>query len=302
MRRRPASGSQQVLLKVPEPNRRIALSRRRLAHHGNMVSSMAPARRRMVLAVVVIVAATVCAVVSIVALEQSRSGRSVSQDFPGPVILVPGYGGSTTGLDALAEVLRRRGKTVQVFGLPGDGTGDLVAQAQSLARTANALRDKAHAGSVDVVGYSAGGVVARLWVRDHGGGSVVRRVITLGSPQHGTDLAGVAGSLLPSACPTACRQLEPGSALLAVLNGGDETPAGPTFVSIWTTHDEVVLPPDSASLAGALNVTVQSVCPGDAVGHGGLPTDPVVQAMVLAELGPGPPVRLGPADCRGLSS
>ena len=54
-------------------------------------------------------------------------------------------------------------------------------------------------------------------------------------------------------------------------------------------------PPDSARLDGALNVTVQSVCADARVGHGELPR--FAAPMVLAELAPGDPVELGPADC-----
>jgi triacylglycerol lipase len=126
---------------------------------------------------------------------------------------------------------------------------------------------------------------------------VVRRVVAIGGPQHGTDVATAAGALLPSACPVACQQLQPDSALLDGLNRGDETPRGPAFVSIWTTQDEVVLPPASARLDGALNMTVQSVCPADAVGHGGLPTDDVVQAMVRRALGVAAPARVGGLPC-----
>jgi triacylglycerol esterase/lipase EstA (alpha/beta hydrolase family) len=131
--------------------------------------------------------------------------------------------------------------------------------------------------------------VTRLYVRDHGGAAVVRRVVTLGSPHHGTDLAGAAGALVPDACPTACRQLVPGSSLLRALNEGDETPPGPTYVSIWTTADSVVVPADSARLTGALDFTVQQVCPASRVTHGELPADAQVQAMVVAALGAGAP-------------
>ncbi|HKF32803.1 MAG TPA: hypothetical protein VKB37_10595, partial [Jatrophihabitantaceae bacterium] len=177
--------------------------------------------------------------------------------------------------------------------------GDLGAQARTLGTAARAAL--AGASSVDVVGYSAGGVVARLWVRDYGGATFARRIVTLGSPQHGTQLAAL-GALIPSVCPTACRQLTPDSALLAGLNAGDETPAGPTFVSIWSTDDDVVLPPDSARLAGALNIAVQSVCADAHVQHSDLPTNGIVESMVALELGAGPPVPLAPADCQRLSS
>jgi hypothetical protein len=98
-----------------------------------------------------------------------------------------------------------------------------------------------------------------------------------------------------------CAQLATNSALLARLNTGDETPDGPTWVSIWTTQDQTVTPPDSARLAGALNLPVQSVCAQAQVSHGDLPRAPLVQQMVLAELRAGPPVPLGAADCARLS-
>ncbi len=242
-----------------------------------------------------VVAAAVA--ITVVAVVGGDDAKPVSQQTPGPVVLVPGYGGSTTSVSALAAFLREHGKDATVFDLPGDGRGDLDAQARSLGNTVDTILARTKATSVDVIGYSAGGVVARLWVRSHGGAARARHVISLGSPQHGTDVASLAGTALPGACPTACRQLATDSTLLAGLNAGDETPAGPRFVSIWTTHDDVVLPPSSARLHGAVDLTVQSVCPNDPVKHEGLPTDPAVQAIVLAELAAGPPVTRVPANC-----
>jgi triacylglycerol esterase/lipase EstA (alpha/beta hydrolase family) len=126
-------------------------------------------------------------------------------------------------------------------------------------------------------------------------------VVTLGSPHHGTTLADLAGQVAPGQCPVGCTQLATDSAVLARLNAGDETPDGPTWVSIWTTQDSTVTPPDSARLAGALNLTVQSVCAKARVTHGDLPTSPLVQAMVLSELAAGSPVHLGAADCARLT-
>lgn len=268
-------------------------------HYGEVFASLAPARRRLLLLLLAVAAAAALTIGLVVATSGGHARAIIDQDRPGPVLLVPGYGGSESGLDVLATRLRAAGKTVDVVRLPDNAQGDLGAQARTLAAAA---RKAASGGSsVDVVGYSAGGVVARLWVRDYGGAAVARRIVTLGSPQHGTQLAAL-GALVPSVCPTACRQLSPDSALLAALNAGDETPPGPTFVSIWSTDDDVVLPPDSARLAGALNITVQGVCAGAQVGHSDLPTNGIVESMVALELGAGPPVPLSAADCRRLSS
>jgi triacylglycerol lipase len=266
-----------------------------------VLAGLSPARRRVVLVLLTVVAVAVAALGAVLLLPggTGRGGEPVSQQRPGPVLLVPGYGGSTGSLQGLADRLTAAGRDATVVALPGDGTGDLRASADALAAAATAVLDRTGSDSVDVVGYSAGGVIARLWVAD-GGDSVVRRVVTLGSPQHGTSLADLAGDVAPDQCPEGCQQLATDSELLAALNAKDETPDGPTWVSIWTTQDETVTPPDSARLDGALNMTAQSVCANAQVTHGGLPGDPLVQAMVAAELGAGDPVPLTSADCARL--
>jgi pimeloyl-ACP methyl ester carboxylesterase len=268
-----------------------------------VLSALPPVRRRLLLGVVAVL--LVGALVAVVLVVTGRGGAAplagpVPQDRPGPVLLVPGYGGSTASLEVLARRLRAAGRDARVVPMPGNGTGDLAEQATALEVAAEAELDRG-APSVDVVGYSAGGVVARLWAADDGGRSVARRVVTLGAPHHGSDIAALAGSLLPGQCPAACRQLVPDSELLTRLNA-DETPDGPAWVSVWTTQDQVVTPPDSARLDGAVNIPVQAVCADAVVGHGQLPTDRLVQALVLAALAPTPPPTPTAADCRRLSA
>jgi triacylglycerol lipase len=224
----------------------------------------------------------------------ARSGGP-AQGRPGPVVLVPGYGGSTGALDTLASRIRATGRTATVLQLPGTGTGSLLADAALLNAAVDAdLRQGAP--SVDVIGYSAGGVVALIWARRDDGAASARRVITLGSPFHGTQLATAAEAMVPGACPAACQQLVPGSQLLDSLDVAN--PAGlPRWMSVWTTDDQVVTPPDSARLPGALDVQLQSVCPAVSVSHSQLPTSPAVIAMVLQELGSGPMKQPTAADC-----
>ncbi|MGC4110581.1 MAG: alpha/beta fold hydrolase [Nocardioides sp.] len=257
-----------------------------------MFDHLAPARRRLVLGVLSVVVAglVVLAVVLVLPhVEHHRGhGTAVAQDAQPPVLLVPGYGGGTAGLDVMAAALRRAGREVTVVQLAGDGTEDLNKQADVLA---DAVHRALTGGvdSVDLVGYSAGGVIVRLWARQYDGGSVARRIVTLGSPQHGTDLASLAGDLAPDKCPTACQQLATDSSLIQQLNAGDETPAGPQWVSIWTMDDAVSTPPQTASLSGALDFSVQSVCPKLRVTHTQLPENPAVIAMVEGELARTPP-------------
>lgn len=248
----------------------------------------------MLIAVVTVVLLAAAAV-GLRLVADRRPGTTPDQATPGTVLLVPGYGGSQGSLSRLADRLRAAGRTATVIALPGNGTGDLVDQADALEdEVRRALRGGAP--SVDVIGYSAGGVVARLWVDRHDGESAARRVVTLGSPLHGAQLAAVGSVVAPDACPPACRQLAPGSSLLTGLDRSALPPQLP-WLSIWTENDETVQPPDSARLAGAVNVALQSLCPGARVSHGALPTDPLVTALVLAAVGTAP--LAAPADCPG---
>ncbi len=260
------------------------------------------ARSRMIaLAVAVLLVGLATGVLgALVNRHRTVAVPTVPQDRPGPVLLVPGYGGDARGLLTLAAALVSAGRDAQILLLPGDGTGDLRVQAKALDAAARAALARTGAASVDVVGYSAGGVVARLWVRSYGGAGLARRVVTLGSPHHGTKLAGLASVFSPDSCPAACRQLAPHSDLLDALNHGDETPAGPEWVSVWSTSDGVVNPPNSSRLDGAVQVVLQRVCPAARTAHDELPKDPLVLAVVRLELAATPVVLPGPADCSRL--
>lgn len=218
-----------------------------------------------------------------------------AQDRPGPVLLVPGYGGNTRALSVLASRIRATGRRATVVHLPGNGTGSLIRDAGVLN---DAVARVLHAGapSVDVIGYSAGGVAALLWAREYAGDRMARRVVTLGSPFRGASIAAAAQGFAPGACPAACQQLVPGSSLLAGLAAG--APARLRWLSLWTTDDQTVTPPDSARLAGAIDVPIQSVCPRQRISHSQLPTSPVVTAIVLQAIGRGPIKYPGPAVCR----
>ena len=262
-----------------------------------MLGALPPARRRLVLLVVLAVLLGVLVAAAVVVVRLTSGGVTrVAQDDPGPVLLVSGYGGSTRSLDPLRQVLEDEGRDVVVVPAVGGGTGDIAEQADALDGVAGDAMERFDAGSVDVVGYSAGGVVAREWVRHADGAGKARRVLSVGSPQHGTTVAELAVGITGQ-CPTACRQLEPDSDLLRSLNARDETPDGPRFISVWSDADEVVVPPDSALLDGALNLTVQSVCSGAQTSHEDLPSDPVVLALLGTALGPGAPAAPTDVSC-----
>lgn len=261
-----------------------------------MLRHLSPPRRRFFLGLIALAGLALVAGVVGAVLSREPAVTPAAQDRLGPVLLVPGYGGDTTSLEVLTRALRDAGRDARIVTPPGDGTGDLREQARRLDEVAEELVADG-APSVDVVGYSAGGVVVRWWVDQLGGAPLARRVVSLAAPQHGSEVAGLAADLTGDSCPEACAQLAPGSELIRTLDSGDETPPGPRWVTLWTTDDSTVVPPTSGSLQGATAYSVQSVCPGLVVEHSDVPRTDAVIEMVSAALGTADPSVPGPEVC-----
>ena len=125
------------------------------------------------------------------------------------------------------------------------------------------------AGQVMLVGHSMGGLVSRAYLRRQGNARVAR-LVTLGSPHHGSQLAklgmGENG-----------RQMVPGSAWLAALNAPGAVPL-PQTVSVYSCHDNYVMPQDSSLLDGA------KVVPLAGIGHLEMAFSPAIERLLLAEL------------------
>ena len=182
---------------------------------GTVLSAMAPARRRLVLAVAVLMGSPSspreCSVTvhALHGTPPSSASAAVPQDQPGPVLLVPGSAGRFAELNQLAAALRSGARTSPSYGCrprpgrpahPGPhthwdsdrGTGP---HRRALGRRRRLLRRRGR---------------GPLWVAGPRRRGSARRVVTLGSPHHGTDLAGwaplspaPARSPASSCCPTA---------------------------------------------------------------------------------------------------
>jgi Peptidase family M23/Putative serine esterase (DUF676) len=190
-----------------------------------------------------------------------------------------------------------------------DTGDDLRVAGARLADALSAVAAAAPAGTfVDVYAHSQGGLVLRialddLAARDPVTLSRIGLVVTLATPHHGAQLAGLAealarpplgeqtvdtvaalaGSDLRVQDP-AMGQLAPGSDLLRALRA-QPLPAGPTYVSIAARGDPAVPSPDT-QLSGAQNVVV----PVNGLGaHSELPGSAVAThevALALAGLPP----------------
>jgi triacylglycerol esterase/lipase EstA (alpha/beta hydrolase family) len=153
--------------------------------------------------------------------------------------------------------------------------GPIVASAEhfasQLAARIAAVRAATGAEHVVLVGHSLGGLVARAYLRRFGG-AYVSRLITVGTPHHGSMFAW----LFPGWC---LAQMRPGNAWLVTLNRDEGTlPPVPT-TALWSRHDTMIAPQASAKLGGAENVALVGI------GHNALLRDPQVHARVAAETG-----------------
>jgi triacylglycerol esterase/lipase EstA (alpha/beta hydrolase family) len=153
----------------------------------------------------------------------------------------------------------------------GPPHADIERFAGQLAARVDAVCAATGAQRVVLIGHSMGGLVSRAYLRRYGAARV-ERLITIGTPHH--------GSVLAWSYPGRClAQMRPGNAWLAELNRDESGVPTVPITSIWSRHDSMVAPQASSDLAGANNLTVIGV------GHNALLSDCVVIALVVRQLG-----------------
>jgi triacylglycerol lipase len=221
------------------------------------------------------------------ASRTAATSAAVATATANPVIVVGGLIGVSVAYEPIAARLRADGFRVSIYQLPGLGFGDITESARAFAGYVDQVRAATGAARVDLVTHSEGGLVARWYVKFLGGVDKVARYISLGSPQQGTYVANILRFIGLGSCAgiVACQQMSVGSAFLANLNGGDDTPGAVRWTTVRTNQDELVLPIGNAALAdGATNVLVQAWCPLRLVGHVGLAFDGTTYTVVRQAL------------------
>ncbi|MFA6072278.1 MAG: alpha/beta fold hydrolase [Janthinobacterium sp.] len=125
-----------------------------------------------------------------------------------------------------------------------------------------------------IVAHSMGGLVARAWLR-HYGAARVARIITIGTPHHGTALANLAAG-------ANARQMSridgAPSGWLAQLAASETPETRALITSMYSHHDNIVAPQTSAHLPGARNLAFGGI------GHVALASDARILRQLLAEI------------------
>lgn len=186
-----------------------------------------------------------------------------------PVLLVHGYLCNRGLWWRLRRRLRAQQFPVATINLLPP-LADIDSFAEQLHERIEALLAETGADRVALVGHSMGGLVSRAYLLRHGPNRVAK-LITLASPHQGTRVAHF--GLGPNA-----RQMEPDSPWIRGL--ASREPRSLPAVNVWSTADEIVVPPHRGQWAAAQ----EKVIP--ALGHFAIVFSPMVAELVGRELAP----------------
>jgi triacylglycerol esterase/lipase EstA (alpha/beta hydrolase family) len=186
-----------------------------------------------------------------------------------PVLMVHGYGANGGFWVHLAAQLEAQGLSHATVDLE-PVFGDIDDYALQLEQAVQGLLAASRSDKLVIVAHSMGGLAARAWLRRYGAARVAR-IITLGTPHHGTDLAHMGPG-------HNARQMRRDGEWLARLDADDRARRG-LFTSIYSYHDNIIAPQDSCHLPGARNIAL----PG--IGHVAMGRHPEIVKHILAEIG-----------------
>lgn len=219
-----------------------------------------------------------------------------------PVVVVAGLLQDANTVAPLVKALKAERFDVTVFVPPNLGMGDINEYAALLGKTVDQVLKRTGAAQVDLVGHSEGGLTSRRYVQKVGEDAPVHTLVSLGSPQQGTEVLDLNGGLLNDtlmkACKglsLACQQMEVGSLLLVDMNEqSDPTPGNVRYLAVGTEKDAITQPVARSGIPGAELVVMQKACPGRNAGHFGLLEDAWVRQVIFSFLAGGKAV----GDCR----
>lgn len=157
-----------------------------------------------------------------------------------PVILIHGIWDTKIIFSKMSSRLTELGWCVHSLNLtPNDGSLGLASLAQQLADYISQTFHPQQ--SIDIVGYSMGGLVSRYYVQRLGGINRVQRLITISSPHKGT----LTAYSLPL---PGYLDMRPNSGLLRDLYQDVTMLKRINFTSMWTPFDIMIVPSNSSQM------------------------------------------------------
>ena len=199
-----------------------------------------------------------------------------AEDTSTPVLLLHGYGANSGFWKPLSKQLSGAGISHAAIDLEPI-LGSIDDYADLIETSAQQLCNDNGVETIIFVGHSMGGLAARAWLRRYGT-TKVASIITLGTPHFGSTLAGYgmgknAREMLPHVSGTSTE-----NHWLTVLSNSESTEDRAKMRSIYSRHDNIVSPQQSAQLPGAINVAF------DLIGHVALGFDREVMKVLMTEI------------------
>jgi triacylglycerol lipase len=175
-----------------------------------------------------------------------------------PIIMIPGMLGNTQNAQPQKDYLVQNGWDANQIYLWKDSSnmaGKVESVAAELSQKVDDVLRETGASKVIITGHSAGAIAGRYYIKNLGGISKTLAYVGLAGPQHGTSNWQSCFAQYLS-----CKQWGPAPApgnFLGTLNSPTEVPGAPavSYLTIHGTADTNAMPPETAILAGAENVT-----------------------------------------------
>lgn len=166
---------------------------------------------------------------------------------PNPVVLVPGLDDTAAIFKPMMRALQRQERQPHGLSLrPSNGDTGLDELAAQVNHYINQTFSPDQ--TIDLIGFSMGGIVSRYYVQRLDQHERVHRLITIASPHAGSWLA-------YGRWNQGCEQMRPGSAFLSELNQDVSRLHRLNFTSIWTPFDLMIVPARSSQLPVGYELT-----------------------------------------------
>jgi triacylglycerol lipase len=205
------------------------------------------------------------------------SSRSPQHPQGLPVLLIHGYGCNSGYWHSMSKALLKANITHHAVDLE-PVIGGIDEYIPMIHHAVETLRRETGQVKVVIVAHSMGGLASRAYLRDHGSKHIAK-LVTLGTPHHGTGLAHFGVGLNTRQMRwTVTEQEGLASEWLRALKASEDPAVYRMIVSIYSHHDNIISPQTSSLLPGARNIELNGI------GHVALGFDPEVQAMVIREV------------------
>ena len=216
----------------------------------------------------------VAAIAAIAALAPATTASAAKPGGGGgaithnPILFVHGWSESSTIWNTMISRFQADGwVAAELNNWSYNTSNSNVTTANAISTKVNQILSNTGATKVDIVTHSMGGLSSRYYVKNLGGDLKVDDWVSLGGPNHGTDIANFCFS-------AACTEMRVGSSFLTALNSGDETPGAVVYGTWWSPCDSIINPDSSVALSGASNT--QTAC----LSHSDLYNDATVYGQV----------------------